>query len=59
MADRSTEQVEKAIAYYDKAVLNARRNRVVIKLTLAKAKKAGIVISDKERDDYIKAHYSD
>ena len=57
MSERSTADVEKAIAYYDKAVLNARKNRVVIKLTLAKAKAQGITISDKERDDYIKAHY--
>ena len=59
MANRSADEIERAIKYYDKAVLRARQNRVVIKLTLAKAKKANITISDKERDEYIAAHYND
>lgn len=46
----------KAVEYVRKAQMRALRARTELKLLVAKAKAAGIVVSKKEIDDYIESH---
>ena len=54
--DYTVDEATKAVEYVRKAKARALKARVEWKLMIAKAKAAGITVTDKEVNDYITAH---